>query len=98
MRTCKMCGQTLPLDRFPNTYGYKLYTCKECQSIRVKQWKANRMERERSENSNFRSNNSRRCTGCGIVKMLSDFERDSLHCRACHRARRESAIETYVRR
>ena len=100
-KQCNMCKQILPIDNFEiaTKEGYRRGKCKTCVCIKnfVKRkperteddyWKWKNEIKEKKKLSN---EGKRKCTCCGEIKLLTEFNKSGSkgyqpHCRVCTRA------------
>ena len=101
-KKCNMCKQILPIDNFEiaTKDGYRRGNCKTCVCIKnfVKRkperteddyWKWKNEIKEKKKLSN---EGKRKCTCCGEIKLLTEFNKSGSkgyqpHCRVCTRAK-----------
>ena len=101
-KQCNRCNKILPIDNFEiaTKEGYRRGECKTCVSIKnfVKRkperteddyWK---WQNEIKEKKKLFNEGKRRCTCCGEIKLLTQFNKSGSkgyqpHCRVCTRAK-----------
>lgn len=97
-KRCSHCGKIKPLDEFYKDKNGKQevkYCCKECWNKAQWQYQKSKAKKDKAVPDGYK-----RCSCCGEVKLLSEFNKDKFHkdgyqgqCRTCINAKRKERSE-----